>query len=255
MLAPDTGPLTARREIDGRQLVNSRRLRVVFVVHRTTKFLDRAGGPTVGSVEPSTTALGDWYATVDLVDRTAWPRSSERRCKPCSAYRRGGHVVPGLGSWMPVHTARPPCPGRGRRRCHPEHCVGDRPHRIRDHAAAKAAGGRLAAALAIPGVRVAGIGLTSSTASRRTGAAMSPGQLRQPRPVLDPGGRSPLLWSISSATIPRRRGGRRDRTHRWSSSASGRSRDGWNSPRPRDAETAHPPVLSILGLKSSIRGR
>jgi hypothetical protein len=44
--------------------VNSGRLRVVFVVHGTRRFLDRVGGPTVGSVDPSTSALGDWYATV-----------------------------------------------------------------------------------------------------------------------------------------------------------------------------------------------
>lgn len=37
----------------------------MFVVHGTKKFLDRVSGVT-GSpqVEPSTTALGDWYATV-----------------------------------------------------------------------------------------------------------------------------------------------------------------------------------------------
>jgi hypothetical protein len=36
----------------------------VIVVHGTRKFLDRVSGPTASPVEPSTNALGDWYATV-----------------------------------------------------------------------------------------------------------------------------------------------------------------------------------------------
>ena len=72
----------------------------MFVVHRTTTILDRAGGPTVGSVEPSTTALGDWYDTVDLVDRTHGEVIGE-------ALR----AVPGIPTW------RPCCPGLGRRGC------------------------------------------------------------------------------------------------------------------------------------------
>ena len=36
----------------------------MFVVHGTRKFLDRVSGPTAAAVEQSTTALGDWYATV-----------------------------------------------------------------------------------------------------------------------------------------------------------------------------------------------
>jgi hypothetical protein len=40
------------------------RLPIVFVVHATKKLLDRVGGPTVSPVDQSTTALGDWYATV-----------------------------------------------------------------------------------------------------------------------------------------------------------------------------------------------
>jgi hypothetical protein len=38
------------------------RLRTVFVVHATKKVLDRCGGPSL-SDGPTTTALGDWYAT------------------------------------------------------------------------------------------------------------------------------------------------------------------------------------------------
>lgn len=41
----------------------SRETRMVFVVHGTKKLLDRRGGPAT-STEPSTTVLGDWYATV-----------------------------------------------------------------------------------------------------------------------------------------------------------------------------------------------
>jgi Domain of unknown function (DUF6933) len=36
----------------------------VFVVRGTRKFLDRVRGPTGAPIEQSTTALGDWYATV-----------------------------------------------------------------------------------------------------------------------------------------------------------------------------------------------
>lgn len=37
---------------------------LMIVVHGTKKFLDRVGRPTAGPDEPSTTALGSWYATV-----------------------------------------------------------------------------------------------------------------------------------------------------------------------------------------------
>jgi hypothetical protein len=36
----------------------------VLVVHGTKKFLDHVGRPTAAPDEPSTTALGSWYATV-----------------------------------------------------------------------------------------------------------------------------------------------------------------------------------------------
>lgn len=36
----------------------------MLVVHGTKKFLDRVGKPTATPVEESSTALGDWYATV-----------------------------------------------------------------------------------------------------------------------------------------------------------------------------------------------
>lgn len=36
----------------------------MYVVHGTKKFLQRVGEPVVTPSEPSTTALGDWYATV-----------------------------------------------------------------------------------------------------------------------------------------------------------------------------------------------
>ena len=37
-------------------------LRIVFVVYATKKVLDRCGGPSPPD-GPTTTALGDWYAT------------------------------------------------------------------------------------------------------------------------------------------------------------------------------------------------
>ena len=40
------------------------RLPIVFVVHGTRKFLDRVSGPTAAPIDQSTTALGDWYATL-----------------------------------------------------------------------------------------------------------------------------------------------------------------------------------------------
>jgi hypothetical protein len=231
--------------------VNSRRLRVVFVVHRTTTILDRAGGPTVGSVEPSTTALGDWYATVDLVDRThgrGHRRGAAGRARHTDV---AAMLSRAWASWMPVHTARPPCPGRGRRRCHPEHCVGDRPNRISRARGRQGGWGRLAAALAIPGVRVACIGLTSWTASRRTGSAMSSGQLGQPPPVLDPGGDRRSCGQFRQRRVRSRR----------------RKRTGGRAARRVDRETAgtrhgretrrlHAPSGPVdSGLKSSIRGR
>ena len=36
----------------------------MFVVHGTRKFLDRTGEPASAPVEQSTTAMGNWYATV-----------------------------------------------------------------------------------------------------------------------------------------------------------------------------------------------
>jgi hypothetical protein len=36
----------------------------VFVVHGTRKFLDRMSEPASAPVEPSTTAMGNWYATL-----------------------------------------------------------------------------------------------------------------------------------------------------------------------------------------------
>jgi hypothetical protein len=44
--------------------IHHARLPIVFVVHGTRKFLDRVSEPTAAPVEQSTTALGDWYATV-----------------------------------------------------------------------------------------------------------------------------------------------------------------------------------------------
>lgn len=35
----------------------------MFVVHGTRKFLNRVGRPAVEAIEPSSTALGAWYAT------------------------------------------------------------------------------------------------------------------------------------------------------------------------------------------------
>jgi hypothetical protein len=172
-----------------------------------------------------------------------------------------------LRAVLGIPTWRPCCPGLGRRGClctlpvlpalaeadgnHPEHCVGDRPNRISRARGRQGGWGRLAAALAIPGVRVACIGLTSWTASRRTGSAMSSGQLGQPPPVLDPGGDRRSCGQFRQRRVRSRR----------------RKRTGGRAARRVDRETAgtrhgretrrlHAPSGPVdSGLKSSIRGR
>ena len=173
-----------------------------------------------------------------------------------------------LRAVLGIPTWRPCCPGLGRRGCLCTLPVlpalaeadGDVILSIasvtgliafREHAAAKAAGGRLAAALATPGVRVACIGLTSWTASRRTGSAMSSGQLGQPPPVLDPGGDRRSCGQFRQRRVRSRR----------------RKRTGGRAARRVDRETAgtrhgretrrlHAPSGPVdSGLKSSIRGR
>lgn len=66
--------------------------------------------------------------------------------------------------------------------------LGQQPHDLPEYAAAKAAVVRLTTALAVPGIRVACIcpDIVDTPASRRTRAAMTPQQLRELPPVLEP---------------------------------------------------------------------
>jgi hypothetical protein len=65
----------------------------VFVLHGTRRFLDRVGRPAVEAIEPSTTALGAWYATALF-----W--------KPASCVvRERAALLPVLAPFAPAATA------------------------------------------------------------------------------------------------------------------------------------------------------